>query len=393
MAGPLLLLAVDLHDHADRWLAGHSISAQQDSIRGAIQSAYLEIGTAFNWSFLYQHGRIHLAAPYSTGTVTYTHSTRTLTLSGGTWPTDAADYTVRVDDVICLVASRDSDTQLTLDSTMNPGADVVAGATYSIYPSYYRLPNDFASVVIPRSEEYHWNLDAVSYDEIMSLDRHDHTTGTPQKYCVRAVEDLLGQMAIYLYPVADAASTLDFIYRRRPRDIRFMGANAADYQGTVAVTAGSAVVTGTGTAFSSLVPGAVMRIGTSATLRPTDKYGTAPWVEERSIATRTSTTILSLDAAVSQNQTGVKYVISDPVDMDATLHNVMRAGMIWHLAQERGVELPAGLFNGQRVTEYERALLIARSADSRIGGRRVCGGRGAWPIRLADRISTYQAES
>ena len=392
MAGPLLLLAEDVAQHLDRWAAGHAISAQQDSYRTAIQAAYLEIGTAFNWSFLHQQGRIHLAAPYSTGTVAYTHSTRALVLTSGTWPANSIDYTVRVNDINCAVASRDSDSQLTLDATLNPGADIAAGETYEIYPTYYRLPNDFASMVIPRTEEYHWNMEAVSYDEIMSLDRHDHTTGTPRKYCIRAVEDLLGQVGFYVYPASDAVGTLDFIYRRRGRDIRFTGMNAADYQGTVAVTAGSATVTGTGTAFSSLVPGAVMRIAANAT-KPTAMIGSNPWVEERSIASRSSTTACVLDAVVTQTLSAVKYVISDPVDIDPALHNLMRAGAVWHFAQERGAVLPAVLIQGQPMTEYERALMIAKSADSRIGERRVCGGRGTWPRRLADMISSYPAES
>lgn len=65
--------------------------------------------------------------PYGTGTVTIVSGV--VTLAGGTWPASAADRRLVVNGNVYEVATRDSDTQLTLE---NLAVNVGAGASYSL---------------------------------------------------------------------------------------------------------------------------------------------------------------------------------------------------------------------------------------------------------------------
>ena len=138
MPAPQILTYRDAIDAAVDFLSGNSTGASQRDIRRAIHAAYREVGDAFSWSFLKKQGRVPLQALESTGTVAYDHTgganERQLTLTpvaAEVWPSWAIDATVRVGTVPCRVESRISDTVLTLDVNLNPGADVAASTICS----------------------------------------------------------------------------------------------------------------------------------------------------------------------------------------------------------------------------------------------------------------------
>lgn len=384
MSTPRILTAYDCIDFAMRVMEGQGVSANQQSMRWALHNAYMELGQEFAWSFLHKHGRIFLHAAQDDGTATYDHTggayERLLTLSGATFPSWAEDASVRIDGVTCRIEDTKSTTTATLDATMNPGRDVAAGSSYRIYPSYYALPNDFKRLATPRAESVGWELTEMSYDDIMALDRDNDETGTPVYYCIRGVEDLYGQMGLFIHPDSDDEKTLDFIYERMPREIRYTGWEAADYAGTISVTAASPNVTGAGsTGWSSLMQGAIMRIGTSASNAPTGLRGTAAWVEERAIATVSTTSLILLDNDIETSRSGVKCRITDPIDIDPSLHQAMLWGVARHLAIERNYDGVARI-----EAQYAKAVSDARRANNRTVGRQWAGVGGTGFRRLAD---------
>ncbi len=297
---------------------------------------------------------------------------RQVTLTDGVWPTWAEDAAIRIDDVVHEVASRKSDTVLTLDVTMNPGADVAAGAEYSIFKSYYALPNDFISMVTPWAEALYAGAEAVGYDEMLTKQRYYSDTGDPRYYCIRGVEDLYGSAGLYLWPPTDEDQTLDFIYQRRMRPVRYWGIAAPDYQGTITVTAGSAAVTGSGTAFDAKMVGSILRIGAN-TNKPTGLAGEqgrtfAPYAEQRAIVGYTSATAVTLDDEVETARSGVGYVVVDPIDIDVALHRVLLAGTIRNLASARAFK-DMSLIEA----EYADALWAARAGDQRVKQTQIIG--------------------
>ncbi len=72
MSTPTLLLASDVISHAENFASARA-SVDLYAIRSALEQAYQDVGSAFSWTFLQRSGRVHLKAPYTTGTVAYDH--------------------------------------------------------------------------------------------------------------------------------------------------------------------------------------------------------------------------------------------------------------------------------------------------------------------------------
>lgn len=382
MTAPRMLTFCDAFDTLSALCQGYGVSASSDVFKRCVLDAYNEIIAMHDWSYLFRNGRIQLHAPQTTGTVAFdlTGGTyeRQLTLTGATWPTWAEDAAVRFDDIVCDIESRKSDTVVTLDATMSPGADV-SSTTYELYPRWYRLPSDCVSISRPHGETS-WAIgECISMEDMLSLDRYDYVSGDIEHYAVGPAPDLYGQMALYVHPASDADKTLDFLYKRRPRDLRYSGKESACYAGTIEVSAGSAVVAGSGTAFDASMVGSIFRIGSSATNAPTGVEGLYPWVEERCIISVTSATTLTLDAAVTTTRSGVKYTVSDPIDLDIALHNAFQRLCERNLARARNLD---------NRTMFEQiakdAVFHAKCADARVGQRRVAGSPYTYWTRLAD---------
>jgi hypothetical protein len=368
MAQPQLVTYYDCVQVALDFLAGNNTTAGQRDIRRAIHEAYRELGEAFGWSFLHKQGRVQLSALYSTGTVGYNSTTRVLTIASGSWPSWAQDATVRVGDIPCRVQTRTNSTSLVLDSMMNPGKVVATGTSHQIYPTCYTLPHDFLSMVQPWGEESWRTAKSVSYDRILALDRYRQTSGSIRRFCVREVADLHGSLGLYIHPPSDAAQTLDFIYQRRGRALRYTGHDATERAGTISVTA-AGVVTGTETSFdSTYMPGAVVRIGVDGTNNPTGLDGLYPYSDERIVASVASSTSLTLDGTTTA-RTDVKYVITDPVDIDLSLANCLYAGIRQYLASGRNFKN-----KGEYIELYDKELGRARQNDQRVLQPVVAGG-------------------
>lgn len=331
-------------------------SSQRD-IRRAIVEAYREIANAHRWRYLYTVGRINTVAPYSTGTVVYTHSTRVLTLTTGTWPSWAANGAVLINSVLYLVESRTSDTVLVLDPVLNPGANV-ASTTYSISRYSYDLPADLVSIDRISLEN---NLSSATWmtpTEWLSFHRAvPGDSGYTSRYTIMGSPDTKGRLALFVWPFADTARTIDFIYYRRPRTLA-----VSEYKtGTVTTTGSDTTVTGTGTAFTSAMVGSIIRLSGNATSAPTSFIGDNPSVIERTVSAFTSATALTVDSTISTGYTGVKYAISDPIDIE---EGAMLTAFSMLCRRQVGI----GRIMKDKpdmFLQYREALEVAKEADQR----------------------------
>lgn len=366
---PGILTYTDAINHLVDFLSGNSTSAGQRDIRRAIHAAYREL-SAYHWKGQVRHGRLHLSGLYSTGTVTYVHATRTLTLAGGTFPDWAEWGKVKIDGVISDVASMTDTANLVLDSQVNPGADISTATDYELFRSQYLLPNDFLRLWDPQDElsilgEY------CTPEEWQARERLVYCTQSSlDYYTVMPLPGIYGTMALCIYPPASEARTLDFAYETKQRRLRFTGVEPADKQGTVSTTAASATVTGVGTAFSSDMVGAIIRIGDDGRNDVTGLDDRFPFVEERSIAAVASATSLTLDAAVTHTLSGVKYAIADPVDIEEVAFNAFLRCCEKHLAITRNMKSKAEV-----LAMAQMAMDEARSATNARRSFRVAGSR------------------
>ena len=306
----------DLIDHLLDHFGGVEQGRNVKMAKRAILSAYRGIPAAYNWSYYYKRGRVTTQAAYSTGTVAYDHTgganERMVTLTGGTWPSWVARGLLRIDSIDYSVDERKSDTVLTLSINSNPGADIAAGQDYTVVRDSYPLPVDFQSADQFRNATKNWTWPTY-VDPGSWLDAHRslESSNDPRIYTIMSDPDFIGTMAVNFYPPPTAANDFDFLYQRFPSSL-----SVSDYKaGTIGTTAASTVVTGTGTVFTSNMKGSIIRVGTS-TKTPSGIEGLDPYAEERVIVSVDSGTQVTVDAAMDNTASGVKYRISDPIDID-----------------------------------------------------------------------------
>lgn len=154
-------------------------------------------------------GRINLIAPYSTGTVSVTNDSNTVTGSATVFA-DAhvgGKFLVSGDAVDYIVASVDSTTQITLDKAYQ--GTTASGSSYEIIFDSYDLPSDFGKlsdrpVSLDGSGPIKVFFSAVDYlDERLNNAR----TGLPVLALI-SLED----SKLYLSPAPDETDTIYFSY-------------------------------------------------------------------------------------------------------------------------------------------------------------------------------------
>lgn len=357
---PLLTFA-DVVDHCKDFLESYSKAARLPVIRRAVLDAYQSVSTAHRWSFLERNGRIHLHARQTAGTVAYEQATRRVTLTDATWPDWAIDGSIRLGGntgLVCDIQAVESSTTALLDPMMNPGRDLAAAA-YVLYQRWAWLPSDFQAFTGPFAEQS-WQMGLpVSLSELLAMDRYQSSSGEPLYYAIADVPDVYDRKALYFWPQMEADRTSDFVYRRRPRQLRYSGQEGAEFAGTITTIAGSPVVHGVGTAFDAGQVGSILRIGSSGNVLPTSAYGDAPFAEERSIVAVTNASTITLDSGASESRDGVRYVLTDPIDLGWVAHTAFLRECERQLGHLKAVDALARL-----EMESQRALLEAMAADN-----------------------------
>lgn len=341
----------------------------------SIVQAMRDLPSRSRWS-IYE-GRVQLLteAPYSTGTISYTNSNRQVTLVGGTWPTTATYYRLRIGTIDYEIQERISGTVVTLAYDSNPGADVVAGTAYSAYRSVYNLPPDWRRMVCLTDQSSKTELGFVESLSVSRQQVFQGSTGLPVSYTIRNSKDTYGSLAIEFGPAPSAARTYLMLYERGPRLLL----TEKYSKGTVS-TVGTAL-TGVNTAFANAHVGAIIRFSGDVTVEPTGIFGNSddtsnPFTEQRVIMARGSSTTLTLDAALSADVTGMKYTISDPIDCwgQAMMTYVLRA------AEVEAARLSAKKDIQTYIMFERQALMEAQAADS---GARDSGFPGrSYPFHL-----------
>lgn len=370
----------DLIEHALDYLGADATAEGARYARRAVLSAYDDLAKGHRWTYYLQRGRLVTSAQQTTGTIAYDHTGGTyelqVTLSDATWPSWAALGTLLIGSVAYDIAERKSDTVLTLAETSNPGADVAAGTSYTLYRDTYPMPTDFqeaGELILP---DLAGGLSYVRPAGWLEMQRTRLGPGLPRFYTFTGDHNYLGAMGVRFWPPPDTAMAVDYMYKRFPRPLAVQQYGT----GTVSITSGSTTVTGSGTAWDASHVGCVLRLSAGSQYVPTGRAGAYPFRLERVVLSVESATSLTVDADPAETLSGVKYALSDPVDVDS-------GPMLTLLLRE--VEKQSRLGRRMRpspeeLREYEVAQDLAWGADSRSFERRAAGGMGRFPSRLAD---------
>lgn len=324
----------------------------------AVARSYADISAKSTWNYLRRRTQINTVAPYSTGTVAYTASTRTLTLSGGTWPTTATKGELLINRNVYAIQRRVSDTVLILLENRCPVEDLDAGTSYTWVQTTYVLPREFVELRGIVEIERLWNVTYMTPEMMLARSQLWYTASNSLFYTILGTAG--GRMSLQFQPPPSLARTFDLIFQSKPR----IPVLARPYStGTVATTAGSTTVTLTGSTWpANLAAGCVFRLGETAV--PTGLTGEYPYVEEQLVASVTDTTHLELVDAMATTASGVKYCLDDPIDIEGmsmqTYFDRLCEATLMVLHQSGADKIA----QSQQLM-YE-AMLVAKAADSRL---------------------------
>ena len=336
----------DLIDHISRTVWGYGVSASSDQIRTAIGSAYAALPLCGPWRRYEAKYRL-ITQTAQSGTLTVTDNGTAVVLQDGSWPAWAERSTILVGGTPSRIASIVSSTKAALTDPV-PTIDS-SPLNYSLFNDYHVLPLDFLSVLLVQL------LNPVG---IELLPTRPHTLlrqygmiaycGTPQWYSLEKGA-LTG---LRLFPPPQGSTIVEVYYRRRLLPLTHTGFQEQHCQGTVSVS-GTTVI-GTNTAFTPDMEDGVIRIGTATTL-PDGPDGYHPYQDEQLIASVVSETELTTAAPFASNWSGVRYRITDVLDVDEHLYQLLVTLSLAELAKMVNVPI--------RV-DVDTAIRQARSADA-----------------------------
>lgn len=355
MAQTIVQTHSDVMAHLIDWSG--TASTDPGSVRRmkrAIEAAYREVAGQRQWAYYHQRGRLDTVAYYNTGTIAYDNTTRTVTLTSGTWPTWAAFGIIQIAGVEYKVVTRSSSSAIILSVNQNPGADVSSGTSYLLYRSDYPLPVDFQSMGVIRNATTDRELWYEEPNEVVGHRYYNLQPTQPYRYSLLRDPNYVGTIGINIFPPPDQVYHFDYMYRRRPRQF------SVNSYTTGTVTTSGTTLTGTGTTFTSNMVGCVWRSGTSSTV-PTGTTGTDPFGNQRIITAYTSATSLTLDQALDSEVSGVKFEISDPIEIEA---GAMYTAFLRRAEYELGVQQRRD-DSGQLMQLAQAALLLAFEQDRR----------------------------
>ncbi len=360
---PNILTYADAVQYVRLFLGRNATSAAEDDIYHAVHTAYRNLWQAHDWPSLKKMGRIHVEAVNSDATITYDHADGLydymVTFSDDVTPDSSYRWwEIRVEHVVSQIADYKGGQVVTLDPTLNFGADLAAGTSCTLERTIYPLPNDFKSLERTLGADGVWRLgNYLPPEEWLMLRRNRTDSGAIEYYTVLPLQDAYGSLALGIWPPPDEVTTIDFLYEAQPRPLRYPGTTSECRAGTLSNSANGATLTGSGTSWTNGMIGSVVRIGSDSTNYPTGRDGQHPFSAERSIVNRLNGTVMYVDRNITDAHSGVKYVVTDPLDLHASMFDAFLAGAISHIATLRNMDNKRELY-----ALYQSALHNARCA-------------------------------
>lgn len=362
------ITAMDLQERLILMLGGKADDDSVTKIRTAIRQALRTVSAEHQWPYYHDYMHITTNELYDTGEISYVASTRTVTLTSGTFPTWAASGVIIIDEKHVRVETRTSGTVLIVRTDDAPVDDYTGD--YSMYQYQFTLDTDyniykFGKIQVDQSNWVEYVPASLFETEV----RRQWLTsgGRPRWFTISRDIANTGQNLLSLWPYPTTELRCRFGYYRHPRDIRTW-----DYQvGQVATTASSTTVTGTDTVFAAKHVGCVLRTYSDRVNVPTSLDGPFPPVDEAVVKTCTSATSIETATAMTTTQSDVAYCLSDILDCDNTaMYEAVIYCARWELAKLNRVDPKLQV---QYLDDYQRALYLAKAQAQPSDSVRVAG--------------------
>jgi hypothetical protein len=298
-----------------------------DLMLDAVMDAYRDFPKYHEWTYYQRISGISTEASYSTGTVAYSASTKQFTLTGGTWPTNAALGTVRIGTNFWDAWTRTSATVLTMDADFAPPSDIDAGTAFEWFRDSYQFPSLTRKMGRLIGGDGWCNvLRYVDPQEGLAISKSRYTPAVtnPLYWTIRADKRYLNSLSIVLIP--PPASERSYRFHEEPAGQALTVEKLSEGTATVngSPTATRTVTFSSAVLDSALHLGCVLRLSSNGTTEPTGLRGASntagarvfnPYAAQRIITSVVSPTECTVDSDISVDYSDVRYTISSPLDI------------------------------------------------------------------------------
>lgn len=350
-----MLVLADLVDHIVRYGGKDLTRGTNNDCIAAARQACNALAQKWDWNWFRTIVTIKLSDIYQTGTVQYVASTRTMTLTGGVWPSWAIYGAVKVNDVDYEIATRTSDTVIVLSAQSAPVDDISTDTTYSIRRYAYQLPANFDTA---RS--------AVTQPDGLELIYRDmdHANAIWQQYygeqawTVVPDRNAPGRHCIQFTPTITTTNSVQVEYKRRLTTLRYDNYDLGN-KSTVAVN--GTAVTGTNTLFKADMVGNVFRVASDDLTSPTGEYGNNLYAHESIISAFNSATSITLRDAATDVLTRSKWMVSSLIDVRP---GPMQEYLFREAEKQFRNRTRMVPYNAEELANYQTAFIEARENDT-----------------------------
>jgi hypothetical protein len=351
-------IAVQIDSPLSGWLEG--------KVRSAVLSAWARLMNLHEWSYFHRQGNLLTYAGQTDGTVDFVLSTRRVTLTGDTWPSNVTARHIKLDQNWYPIYRRISDTVIELYEGRHPEDDL-DDVTYVCQQVLYPLPQDVGDVVQVLDGTQNITMLRLNLAEAFQIQEGlAWSPVLPNTYALVGDSTNPQRWCLWIPTEQTANSVLHYMYKlRRPNNVL-----TREDRGTVSVTGGVAtfseeVVTALWSSSNVL-----LRLSTNDTDMPTSNWGDTSagdlrynrdCSEVRVLERLTSTTCRISDTTLELDD--VVYVASSLIDTgDATMETLMA-----RLAEDEYGAKPVGNHTEKIVSASRLAVAFneAKSADAR----------------------------
>lgn len=206
----------EMQDYARRAMRDRVGGKANSIINEAINSALVMIAKDMGGPYYLETASLNIYGSYDTGTIAISNGGTTVTLTGGTFPSDLdSTWEIRTGGQYYTIASRDSDTTLTLNNAWH--LDALTASTYVVYKDNYALAGDMLQMGerIYFGRDWPYGPDPIAYSSLLNYKEGDGSGSThPNVWAIR-------KASAYVSPWPTSNQVVNYHYIRCPTKVTF----------------------------------------------------------------------------------------------------------------------------------------------------------------------------
>ncbi len=261
-----MLTVADLVNHIGVQVGQCLVTTALQKARLAVSNGWSRMMDMFRWRYYYRHAYLQMDVAQTTGSIQFVESTRLVTLTGATWPTDVTSKHIRFDNAWYPIKTRTSSTVIELYPEKHPAQDIAAGTSYSLQKVLYPLPFEVGEIVQLINPAHTMALHHGSLIDVHVMSDTFGQTAQPTTFTLVADDRHPGRWCLWCPAIIVNATTLNYLYIARRNEKLVV----SETRGTVTISGG--IATFSDAVVNDNFIGAVLRVSKNS-LPPSSKYG------------------------------------------------------------------------------------------------------------------------